>query len=151
MIRELETVQNKPVELLLTSAQVTKGAPIAINYEDETVAHETAGLGTMLVDINPVYEGIYSIVEPTDADFETAETGTRVRVIKTLAGEMYATSEVTDSGLTEGDPLKVENGKFVKATDGTDAYAWVYRGEYSDPTGIEMYRIYRIDPVQATA
>lgn len=92
MIRELETVQNKPVELLLTSAQVTKGAPVAIDFEDETVAHETAGLGTKLVDINPVYEGINAIVEPTDGEFETAETGTRVRVIQTLPGEMYATS-----------------------------------------------------------
>lgn len=150
MIRELETVQNKPVELLLTSAQVTKGAPVDIDYEDETVAAATDGLGTKLVDINPVYEGIYSIVEPTDADFETAETGTRVRVIQTLPGEMYATSELTKGSLTEGNPVKVSSGKFVAATEGTDDYAWVYRGEYSDPTGIAMYRISRVEVVRAT-
>lgn len=148
MIRELETVQNKPVELLLTSATVTKGAPIAIDYADETVAAETAGLGTLLVDINPVYEGINAIVEPTDGEFETAETGTRVRVIHTLPGEMYATSEITADDLTEGDPLKVTAGKFVEATPASDAYAWVYRGPYSDPTGIEMHRITRVEVTQ---
>ena len=30
MIRELETVQGKPVELLLTSAVVKKGAPLTL-------------------------------------------------------------------------------------------------------------------------
>ena len=64
---------------------------------------------------------------------------------------MYATSELTEGDLTEGDPLKAENGKFVKATDGTDAYAWVYRGVYSDPTGIKMYRISRVEVAQPTA
>lgn len=144
MIRELETVQGKSVELLLTSAEVTKGAPIAIDYSDETVAPATAGLGTLLVDINPVYEGLTAIVEPTDADFETVKEGTRVRVIQTLPGEMYATSELTKGDLTEGDPLKVTSGKFVKA-EATNGYAWVYRGEYSDPTGIAMYRISRVE------
>lgn len=90
-------------------------------------------------------------MEPTDGEFETAETGTRVRVIHTLPGEMYATSELTDSGLTAGDPLKVSAGKFVKATPASDAHAWVYRGEYSDPTGIKMYRITRTEVTQPTA
>ena len=130
---------------------MTKGAPVAVDFSDETVAAETAGLGTKLVDINPVYEDLFSIIEPTDADFETAEAGTRVRVIQTLPGEMYATSEITADSLTEGDPLKVTSGKFVKATDGTDAYAWVYRGEYSDPTGIEMHRISRVEVTQPSA
>lgn len=150
MIRELETVQGKPVKLLLTSAKVNKGAPVAIDYADNTVAHESAGLGTLLVDINPVYEGINSIVEPTDGEFENAETGTRVRVIQTMPGEMYATSELTEGDLTEGDALKAADGKFVKATKGTDAYAWVYCGEYSDPTGIKMYSINRVEVTQPT-
>lgn len=149
MIRELETVQGKPVELLVTSAITKKGAPIAIDYEDETVAPETAGLGTKLCDTEVKYDGIYSIVEPTDADFEQAAVGDRVRVIQTLPGEMYATSEITIAGLNEGDPLKVTSGKFVKATAGTDAYAWVYRGAYSDPTGIAMGRISRVELVAA--
>ncbi len=148
MIRELETVQHKPVELLLTSAKVTKGAPVAINFADETVANETAGLGTRLVDINPVYEGINAVVEPTDGEFEKAEAGVRVRVISTLPGEMYATSEITAGGLQEGDQLTAKNGKFVKA-ESTNPVAWVYRGKYADPTGIEMHRISRIEVTTA--
>lgn len=149
MIRELETVQGKPVELLLTSAKVKKGAPIDIDFSDETVAAATEGLGTLLVDVNPKYEGLFAIVEPTDADFEEAEVGERVRVIHTLPGEMYATSELTKGDLTEGDALKVSAGKFVKAEE-SDAHAWVYRGEYSDPTGIAMYRITRVEVTAGT-
>ena len=147
MIRELETVQNKPVQLLVTSAKVTKGAPVAIDYTDETVAPVAAGMGTLLADIATKYDGIYSIVEPTDATYEEAEVGERIRVIQTLPGEMYATSELTVGSLTAGDPLKVTSGKFVEATPGTDDYAWVYLGEYSDPTGIAMHRIGRVNIV----
>lgn len=84
MIRELETVQNKPVELLLTSAVVKKGAPVDVDSEDQTVKATAEGLGTKLCDVNAKYEGIYSIVEPTDGEFEEAAVGERVRVIQTL-------------------------------------------------------------------
>lgn len=143
MIRELETVQGKPVELLLTSAAVKKGAPVDVDSEDQTVKATEDGLGTKLVDINPTYEGIFAIVEPTDADFEDAAAGVRVRVIQTLPGEMYATSELDTATLKAGDPLKATNGKFVKAESG--ASAWEYRGIYSDPTGIKMGTIVRTE------
>lgn len=143
MIRELMTVQGKPVELLLTSAAVKKGAPIDVDSDDQTVKHTADGLGTKLCDINATYEGINAIVEPTDDAFEDAEAGVRVRVIQTLPGEMYATSELDTATLQAGDPLKAENGKFVKATTG--AYAYEYRGVYSDPTGIKMGKIARVE------
>lgn len=143
MIRELETVQGKPVELLLTSAAVKKGAPVDVDSEDKTVKATADGLGTKLVDINPTYEGINSIVDPTDADFEEAKAGVRVRVIQTLPGEMYATSELDTATLKDGEPLKASNGKYVKAESG--AFAWEYRGIYSDPTGIKMGIIVRTE------
>ena len=92
MIRELETVQGKPVELLLTSAVVKKGAPVDVDSEDQTVKATAEGLGTKLCDVNAKYEGIYSIVEPTDGEFEEAAAGERVRVIQTLPGEMLLPS-----------------------------------------------------------
>ena len=143
MIRELETVQNKPVELLLTSAVVKKGAPIDVDSEDQTVKTTEDGLGTKLCDVNAKYEGIYAIVDPTDGEFEEAAVGERVRVIQTLPGEMYATSELDTETLQAGDPLKAEAGKFVKATAGQ--YAYEYRGVYSDPTGIKMGKIVRVE------
>ena len=141
MIRELMTVQNKPVELLLTSAAVKKGAPIDVDSEDQTVKHTADGLGTKLCDINATYEGLNAIVEPTDDAFEKAEAG--VRVIQTLPGEMYATSELDTETLQAGDKLQAKGGKFVKATAGQ--YAYEYRGIYSDPTGIKMGKIARVE------
>lgn len=143
MIRELMTVQGKPVELLLTSAAVKKGAPIDVDSSDQTVKHTADGLGTKLCDINATYEGINAIVEPTDDAFEDAEAGVRVRVIQTLPGEMYATSELDTASLAAGDKLKAVAGKFVKAESG--AYAWEYRGVYADPTGIKMGKIVRVE------
>ena len=143
MIRELMTAQNKPVELLLTSAAVKKGAPIDVDSEDQTVKHTADGLGTKLCDINATYEGLNAIVEPTDDAFEDAAAGVRVRVIQTLPGEMYATSQLDTDTLQAGDKLKAADGKFVKADAG--AYAWEYRGIYSDPTGIKMGKIVRVE------
>lgn len=143
MIRELETVQGKPVELLLTSAVVKKGAPVDVDSEDQTVKATAEGLGTKLCDVNAKYEGIYSIVEPTDGEFEEATAGERVRVIQTLPGEMYATSELDTDTLQAGDKLQAKDGKFVKATAGQ--YAYEYRGIYSDPTGIKMGKIARVE------
>ena len=136
MIRELETVQGKPVELLLTSAVVKKGAPVDVDSEDQTVKATADGLGTKLCDVNAKYEGIYSIVEPTDGEFEEAAAGERVRVI-------HATSELDTETLQAGDKLQAKNGKFVKATAGQ--YAYEYRGIYSDPTGIKMGKIVRVE------
>lgn len=143
MIRELKTTQNKSVSLLHTSAVVKKGAPVDIDFEDDTVKATEDGLGTLLCDVNAKYEGINAILLPTDAEFEEAAVGELVRVINTRLDEMYATSELDTGTLQKGDPLKAVNGKFVKATSG--AYAWKYDGTYSDPTGIKMGKIVRVE------
>ena len=67
MIRELETVQGKPVELLLTSAVVKKGAPVDVDSEDQTVKATADGLGTKLCDVNAKYEGIARVEVSTVA------------------------------------------------------------------------------------
>lgn len=149
MIRYLQVVQGKPIALLSTSAKVRKGAPAAKDFSDKTVAHAADGMGLYLIDIAPNYDGIYAIVEPTDGAFETAETGEIVRVIPTFAGERYATSEITIDGLVDGDMLTVSAGKFIKASSGEAA--WVYCGEYADPTGIKMGVIERVEPTAVGA
>ena len=145
MIRYLQVVQGKPIALMTASSDVRKGAPAAKDFTDMTVAHEATGMGLYLIDIAPEYKGMDAIVEPTDGAFEEAKSGAIVRVIPTMIGERYATSELTVGDLTEGDKLSASSGKFVKATAGQAA--WVYCGEYSDPTGIKMYAIERIEPV----
>lgn len=144
MIRYLQVVQGKPIALLTASGNVRKGAPAAKDFSDMTVAHDANGMGLYLIDIAPTYEGLNAIVEPTDDAFEDAKTGDIVRVIPTVLGERYATSEITTDGLSEGDMLVASAGKFVKASSGQAA--WVYCGEYSDPTGIKMGAIERVEP-----
>ena len=144
MIRYLQVVQGKPIAASMTaSAPVKKGAPAVKDYADNTVAPAASGLGEYLIDIAPVYEGLNAIVEPTDGAFEDADTGAIVLVIPTLVGERFATSEINASGLNAGDPLNASAGKFAKASSGD--YIWVYGGEYSDPTGIEMHIIERVE------
>lgn len=149
MIRYLKTVQGKPVSIMVAGSKITKGAPLTQDFTDDTVDPAATGLGLYLADIEATYEGINAIVNPTDDSFETAAAGARVLVIPTIPGESYATTELTATGLAKGDALVATSGKFVKAGTSTK-YAWVYGDTYSDPTGLTMYKITRVD-VDTTA
>lgn len=131
MLRELNVVANKPRQFAVTSAAVTNGMVVAKNYATETIAAAT-GAGDYFVEAQKNYDGINSVVAPTDGDFETIASGAAAILIPTYVGERYATSACA-TGLTKGDPLTVSNGSFVEQASGT--YQWVYGGTYADPTG----------------
>jgi uncharacterized repeat protein (TIGR02543 family) len=150
MLRDLLTQKDKPVEVLTTGATLKRGAFVYKDAEDDQIKVLASGLGDDLVDICKNYDGENSIIDPNDAAFETIAEGEQAIRIPTLFGEHYATSELTRNYADIGDPMNVTAGKLVKAA-GASAYQWVYRGTYSDGTGIAMHEIEKVTPATAPA
>ena len=146
MIRYLQVVQGKPIRHLKAAAALTRGAVVAQDVKAGTVSAAT-GTGDYLLDVDPNYDGLNAVINPTDGEFENIDNGADVLVIPALFGERYATTEVTAAGLAVGDPLVAKAGKFEKAVQGAAdvTYHWVYGGTYDDPTGT-MYIIERVHP-----
>lgn len=141
MIRELQVVANKPITLITTSEAMKRGAVIVEDYKTETVKNATSGATDIyFVDVEPTYEGINAVVEPTDGNWENIEAKAEVKKIPLFVGERYATTELVENfgtALAKGDYLKADGGKFVKGENG-DVCIAVYMGEYADPTGLSM-------------
>ena len=127
MIRNLQVVTNKPIEIVTAGAELTRG--MAVTFAPATKSVTACNAAS----------------PPTDADFEEIKNGDLVLKIVPLHGEHYATNQITASGLNPGDPLTASAGKLVKATTGagTDNSAgFVYVGKYDDPDFDDMYEIY---------
>lgn len=150
MLRDLLTQKDKPVEVLTTGATLKRGAFVYKDAEDDQIKVLASGLGDDLVDICKNYDGENSILDPNDAAFETIAEGEQAIRIPTLFGEHYATSELTRNYADIGDPMNVTAGKLVKAA-GASAYQWIYRGTYSDGTGIAMHEVEKVTPATAPA
>ena len=131
MLRFLQVVENKPIKIVKASEDMTRGAVVADSFSG-TVS-KASGVGSYLVDVAKNYDGINSIIEPTDGAFETIASGATVLRVPTLLGERYATTELTIGTLVVGNPIVASSGKFVKAGVSTE-YEWVYGGTYADPS-----------------
>ena len=147
MLRYLQVLKDKPIQILPALEDLTRGAPVGKDYVDGGVflaGNDESILATYLVDNAPNYDGINAVIAPTDADFEEIKENALCLLVTTFEGERYATTEVVvGRELNVGDPLTVANGKFVAAGNGS-TYAWVYGGTYADPTGLPMYIIERV-------
>lgn len=143
MIRFLSVTEDKNLPIRKASAEMKRGAAIVVNHVDDTVAPASAETGIFLVDVAPNYDGINAVITPNDSAFEKIEAGQNVISIPVYVGERFATTECAD-GLSMGAGLKAEAGEFV-AADG--AYEFVFKGEYSDPTGLKMYIVEKVAPV----
>lgn len=140
MLRIIEGHTNKALSVMYTaSAALKRGAFVTPDESDLTVGPAT-GATQYLVDVPKNYDGINSVIEPSDGDFEDIAVGDRVILVPVLIGEKYATSEVTKGSLTAGDKIAATAGKAAASADGD----WEYCGEYSDPTGIAMYVVKRV-------
>lgn len=133
MLRFLQTVENKPQSIITASENMTRGAVVAENYANETVAKATGTLDFYFVDVEEVREGINAFVEPTDDTWETIKANDKVFKVVPMVGERYATTEFASALTTKGTPVKPSAGKFVAASAG-DTYKAVFMGTYSDPT-----------------
>ena len=145
MIRNLQVVTNKPIEIVTAGAELTRGMAVTFAPATKSVTAATTGANVCFVDVAMNFDGCNAAITPTDADFEEIKNGDLVLKIVPLHGEHYATNQITASGLTPGDPLTASAGKLVKATTGagTDNSAgFVYVGKYDDPDFDDMYEIY---------
>lgn len=144
MVRNLSVITSKNIPIAVAGENMTRGMAVVQNHADGTVKKANGEDEIFLVDVAMNYDGINAVVNPTDKDFETIKTGDKVLLIPVQFGESYATTEVTATGLGKGDYLKTAAGKFIKATTG-DKTGFVYADPYSDPTGLTMYEIKRVD------
>lgn len=145
MIRNLQVVTNKPIEIVTAGAELTRGMAVTFVPATKSVTAATTGTNVCFVDVAMNFDGCNAAITPTDADFEEIKNGDLVLKIVPLHGEHYATNQITASGLNPGDPLTASAGKLVKATTGagTDNSAgFVYVGKYDDPDFDDMYEIY---------
>ena len=145
MIRFLQVDENKNIQILKAGEALTRGAAVTKNYATDAVGKATATGGIYLVDVAPNYDGINSVIAPTDGSFESIASGALVLFVPTYEGERYATTELTVGALVQGGYLKAASGKFVAGVT-NDVCEWVYGGTYSDPTGKTMYIVERVAP-----
>ena len=146
MLRYLQVLKDKPIQILETSAALTRGACVAKDYATGKVAGATATGGFFLVDNAMNFDGINAVIAPSEGDFESIASGALCLMVPTFVGERYATSELTVGSLEVGDALKASAGKFVAGAQ-NDVCEWVYGGTYADPTGITMYIVERVAPI----
>lgn len=132
MLRFLQVTENKPEKILHASEVMKRGAVVVEDYATETVANATDTTDFYFVDIDPKYEGINAVINPTEDTWENIEANAEVLKVVPLLGERYATTEI-DTTLDKGTPVKPSAGKFVEAETG-DAYKAVFMGVYNDPT-----------------
>lgn len=144
MLRFLKVQENKPIQQLEASENMTSGMAVTIDFANDEVDKATATTGIYLVDSAPNYNGINAVVGAADDAFEAITDGDKVNVIPTFIGERYATDQFTLASAVKGDYLKAASGLFVEAA-GSDICEWIYGGTYSDPTGT-MYIIERVAP-----
>ena len=144
MLRYLQVLKDKPIQILEAGEDLVRGSAVVKNYETGKV-EAASDSGLFLVDNAPNYDGINAIIAPTDADFENIASGALCLLVPTVIGERYATSAISPSDFEVGDPLTVSMGEFVSGSTGY--CEWVYGGVYNDPTGIPMGIVERINPV----
>ena len=145
MLRTLQGHIGKPLPIYTAGEAMTRGCPITVDYANDKVYKATAGRGVFLAEVAYSYDGINAVVAPTDADFEDIKKGQLVICYPDYVGESFATSEVSPGTMNKGAYLTAVDGKFVAASAG-DESEWVYGGRYSDPTGIEMWKVIRTYP-----
>ena len=137
MIRDLQANTSKPVQIVVATADVTRGAPVVYDAATNKIVAATAD-GFGFVDISPNYDGINAYRTPTDADFEEIKAGDLCLYKSYCHGERIATNQITMASVTAGTKLTVTGGKLAKASTGGD---WVYVGPYTDPDFDDMHII----------
>lgn len=142
MLRTLQGHTGKPLPIYEAGEAMTRGCPITIDYASDKVYKATENTGVFLAEVAYSYDGINAVVAPSDADFEPITKGQKVICYPNYVGESFATSEVAPGTMVKGAYIKAVDGKFVAASAGEKS-EWVYGGSYSDPTGIEMWKITR--------
>ena len=135
MLKHLIRHQGKGILEVVAEAAMTRGTPLEG--------------GEYFADKEMEYNGINAVIEPVEKDNDTIVEGAMYLKEPTMLGERYATTELTATGLTVGDMVVVDGGKFVKPTK-TGAAFWKYQGVYENPFGVDMYIVERVPSATVT-
>ena len=140
MFAEVQINELKPRMICVANEALTNGA--AVEYTAATRKLGKATGATKYVVTNAKnYDGINAVKEPTDAEHETIASGDLCIRVPLELGDVFATTEVTTTNLSAGDPVIASAGKYVKDTADTSTTGLVYLGSYDNPWGLAMYSI----------
>lgn len=137
MFVEVQYNELKPRMLCVANEALVNGAPVAYTPATRKVAKATAVTKYVVTNAKN-YDGINAVMEPTDAEHEAIASDSICIRVPLELGDVFATTEVTATGLAAGNYIGVSAGKYVKSTDATNL---VYLGKYDNPWGLDMYEI----------
>ena len=130
----------KPRAISVASEAMVNGAAVAYNPATRKLSKAT-GASHFVVTNAKNYDGINAVMEPTDAEHETIASDDLCIRVPLQLGDIFATTEVTTTSLSAGDPVIPSAGKYIKDTAQTSTSGLVYLGTYENPWGLNMYMI----------
>lgn len=130
----------KPRAISVANEALVNGA--AVSYDPATrKLSKATGASHFVVTNAKNYDGINAIMEPTDAEHEEIKQNDLCIRVPLQLGDIFATTEVTTTGLSAGNAVIPSAGKYIKDTAQTSTSGLVYLGEYENPWGLNMYMI----------
>lgn len=140
MFVEVQINELKPRKICVANEALTNGAPVAYDAATGKLS-KASGASHYVVTNAKNYDGINAVKEPTDAEHETIASGALCIRVPLELGDIFATTEVTTTGLSAGDPVIPDAGKYVKDTAATSTSGLVFLGAYDNPWNLNMYSI----------
>ena len=130
----------KPRAISVANEALTNGAAVTYNPATRKLAKAT-GASHFVVTNAKNFDGINAVMEPTDAEHEEIKQNDLCIRVPLQLGDIFATTEVTVTGLSAGDAVIPSAGKYIKDTAQTSTSGLVYLGAYENPWGLNMYMI----------
>ena len=140
MFAEVQINELKPRAICVANEALVNGAAVAYDPATRKLSKAT-GASHYVVTNAKNYDGINAVIEPTDAEHEDIASGALCIRVPLEIGDIFATTEVTTTSLSAGDPVIPSSGKYIKDTAQTSTSGLVYLGEYENPWGLNMYMI----------
>lgn len=140
MFAEVQINELKPRAICVANEALTNGAAVAYDPATRKLA-KASGASHYVVTNAKNYDGINAVMEPTDAEHETIASGALCIRVPLELGDIFATTEVTTTGLSAGTAVIPSAGKYVKDTAQTSTSGLVYLGAYENPWNLDMYMI----------
>lgn len=140
MFAEVQINELKPRAICVANEALVNGAPVAYNAATRKLSKAT-GKSLYVVTNAKNFDGINAVKEPTDAEHEAIAADALCIRVPLELGDIFATTEVTTTNLSAGDPVIPSAGKYIKDTAGTSTSGLKYLGVYDNPWGLNMYMI----------
>ena len=103
MFAEVQINEFKPRAICVANEALVNGAPVDYSAATRKLA-KAAGKSHYVVTNAKNYDGINAVKEPTDAEHETIASGALCIRVPLELGDIFATTEVTTTNLSAGDP-----------------------------------------------